>query len=95
MTHECETEGHEHIETEGFVIEDSSGFRFKVKLEYYRFWKNVRTVKGNPDAVNAMFMEHFHDEIEWLRNNQEKVVKNMYGSELRVIPLQCDYYGWK
>ena len=93
--HECETEGHEHIETEGFVIEDSSGFRFKVKLEYYRFWKNVRTVKGNPDAVNAMFMEHFHDEIEWLRNNQEKVVKNMYGSELRVIPLQCDYYGWK
>ena len=93
--HECETEGHEHIETEGFVIEDSSGFRFKVKLEYYRFWKNVRTVKGNPDAVNAMFMEHFHDEIEWLRNNQEKVVKNMYGSELRVIPLQCDCYGWK
>lgn len=31
-------------EIEGFVIEDSEGFMFKVKLKYYTFWKCMRRV---------------------------------------------------
>lgn len=31
-----------HIE--GFVLEDSSGFMFKLKLYYYNFWKHMRSV---------------------------------------------------
>lgn len=32
-----------HIE--GFVIEDSKGFMFKIKLPYYSFWKYMRSLK--------------------------------------------------
>ncbi|MFM8454290.1 MAG: RNA ligase [Gammaproteobacteria bacterium] len=30
---------------EGFVIEDSNGFMFKIKLPYYSFWKYMRSLK--------------------------------------------------
>jgi tRNA splicing ligase len=30
---------------EGFVIEDSNGFMFKIKLPYYDFWKSMRSLK--------------------------------------------------
>lgn len=30
---------------EGFVIEDSSGFMFKKKCDYYRNWKLLRGIK--------------------------------------------------
>jgi predicted kinase/predicted phosphodiesterase len=30
---------------EGYVIEDSNGFMFKIKLPYYSFWKYMRTVR--------------------------------------------------
>lgn len=29
---------------EGYVLEDSSGFMFKLKTDWYKFWKGVRTV---------------------------------------------------
>lgn len=31
---------------EGFVVEDSEGYMFKVKAPYYIFWKQLRTLKG-------------------------------------------------
>ncbi|OME54055.1 phosphatase [Paenibacillus odorifer] len=33
------------IEDEGFVIEDSVGFMTKIKLPYYNFWKQFRSIK--------------------------------------------------
>jgi len=30
---------------EGFVIEDATGFQFKIKVDYYNFWKSMRTLK--------------------------------------------------
>ncbi len=42
---------------EGFVIEDSAGFMFKIKLPYYNFWKYMRGVKEqmykNPGYILA------------------------------------------
>lgn len=47
-----------HIE--GFVCEDAAGFQFKIKLDFYAFWKRMRTVrdrvrrareKGQPPPV--------------------------------------------
>lgn len=29
---------------EGYVVESSNGFMFKIKTEYYKFWKKMRTV---------------------------------------------------
>lgn len=33
------------IQKEGYVIEDSTGFMFKLKLPYYNFWKQMRGIK--------------------------------------------------
>lgn len=33
------------IQAEGFVIEDSAGFMTKIKLPYYNFWKQFRSIK--------------------------------------------------
>ena len=33
---------------EGFVVEDSNGFMFKIKLDYYSFWKSMR---GHRDRI--------------------------------------------
>lgn len=30
---------------EGFVVEDTEGFQFKIKLPYYSFWKRMRSLK--------------------------------------------------
>lgn len=32
-------------QVEGFVIEDSNGFMFKIKMPYYSFWKYMRSLK--------------------------------------------------
>lgn len=33
------------IKEEGYVIEDNSGFMTKLKLPYYQFWKQMRSIK--------------------------------------------------
>ncbi|MEM9138916.1 MAG: RNA ligase [Pseudomonadota bacterium] len=35
---------------EGFVVEDAAGFMFKIKLDFYSFWKSMR---GHRDRVRA------------------------------------------
>ena len=30
---------------EGFVVEDASGYQFKIKLDFYSFWKYMRSHK--------------------------------------------------
>ena len=45
---------------EGFVIEDSDGFQFKVKTGYYNFWKTVRRIafeKGNINKATSYMSE--------------------------------------
>ena len=37
----------EKIDFEGFVIEDSSGYMFKVKSPFYLFWKSCRKIKDD------------------------------------------------
>lgn len=32
-------------EIEGFVVEDSNGYMFKIKIGYYNFWKKIRSIK--------------------------------------------------
>ena len=34
-----------HTQIEGYVFEDSAGFMFKQKTNYYSFWKSMRTMK--------------------------------------------------
>ncbi len=38
---------------EGFVLEDSAGFQTKLKLDYYSFWKRMRSVKDRVLAIRG------------------------------------------
>ena len=41
---------------EGFVFEDYSGFMFKLKTEYYKYWKSLRTLAV--EVQNKGYSEH-------------------------------------
>ena len=66
-----------HIE--GFVVEDAVGFMMKVKLEYYRFWKHMRTVaqetlrSGNyrrTGELTTPMANHFFGFCKEIRNEE-------------------------
>lgn len=63
---------------EGFVLEDSSGFLFKVKSYYYNLWKFLRSVADstlkngyyrNTSKLNEPIEKDFYD---WLRADYKK-----------------------
>ncbi len=69
-----------HIE--GFVVEDSTGFLFKIKLPYYSFWKDMRSLKerlitirqsgGNLKRdISDPKAENFY---EWLKQQPDEVL---------------------
>lgn len=37
----------DNVNIEGYVVEDSSGFMFKIKTPYYLFWKKVRSLRDS------------------------------------------------
>lgn len=41
---------------EGFVIEDQKGFMTKLKLDYYVFWKHLRTALANPLGTSRLIL---------------------------------------
>lgn len=62
---------------EGFVIEDSSGYMVKVKLAYYHFWKQMRTVakevsrKGYIDNTAMLATPVANAFYGWLREQYD------------------------
>jgi len=81
------------IEAEGFVIEDASGFMFKIKLPYYNFWKQMRglkdkivrrqahTVKGSSlytPLHNRVFKWMKEQDPQWLKESSIVVVRKQF-----------------
>ena len=63
---------------EGFVLEDSNNFMFKLKLDYYKFWKQMRTLSKEvlkygycrkTSSLNNSLANSFYG---WLREQYEK-----------------------
>ena len=63
---------------EGFVLEDSNNFMFKLKLNYYKFWKQMRTLSKEvlkygycrkTSSLNNPLANSFYG---WLREQYEK-----------------------
>ena len=80
---------------EGFVIEDSKGFMTKIKLQYYKFWKHMRSVKeavlnNNHNKVMSSLQTPFENEFfEWLRlQNKNQLKKD-------IITLRETFYKEK
>jgi predicted kinase len=61
-------------DVEGFVIEDSRKFMTKIKLEYYSFWKFMRSVKdrhfaGKPALEKVLANPKSKEFVDWLIAN--------------------------
>lgn len=78
---------------EGYVIEDSNSFMFKIKLEYYSFWKYMRTVRDrlrtDKDISEASIKDKGYETFffNWMKDNLSK--KEL---ELDIITLRNRYY---
>lgn len=62
---------------EGFVIEDSSGYMVKLKLQYYNFWKFMRSIahetirKGYTSKTSALTSPTANHFYGWVKNLAE------------------------
>lgn len=85
-----------HIE--GFVLEDQAGFQFKIKLDYYAFWKSMRSLKDRILAVRKSNKPlkrdlsepraaHFY---EWAVNLPDDVLRQDIASLRRLYLSKAD-----
>ena len=80
---------------EGFVLEDSVGFMTKVKLQYYGFWKHMRSVKedvsknGYTKYTSSLTTPLANEFYGWLRQQTREVLRK------DIIMLREMFYGEK
>lgn len=82
---------------EGYVVRDSENFMFKIKTDYYKFWKYLRRVVDDVKKDRDVFERYAYKDnwafrlfYEWLKKNREMledideiiVLRNMYIKEL-------------
>jgi hypothetical protein len=66
---------------EGFVLEDSVGFMTKMKLQYYNFWKHMRSVKedvyknGYTKYTSSLTTPLANEFYGWLRQQTKEVLR--------------------
>ena len=71
---------------EGFVIEDSNGFQFKVKCMYYNFWKSVRRIVKENGNINKA--------LAYMTEEQQTMLKEvveMFEDEMTLFELRKKY----
>lgn len=65
---------------EGFVVEDSNGFMFKLKLAYYNLWKMLRGIthsvlkKGYIDKTSGLYNATANYYYGWIREHREDYI---------------------
>ena len=80
---------------EGFVLEDSVGFMTKIKLQYYGFWKHMRSVKedvsknGYTKYTSSLTTPLANEFYGWLRQQTREVLRK------DIITLREMFYGEK
>lgn len=87
---------------EGFVVEDSTNFMFKVKGEYYNFWKKMRGVaaevfrKGYIDATGKLVnseANYFYGFLQKLYTKTDPEKRDEVLQGLDIITLRKMYEG--
>ena len=75
---------------EGFVVEDDSGFNFKIKLHYYAFWKQMRSLlvmvssrKEVVDFGRYLEPETAKEFYNFLKTQPQKNLENLSLIQLR------------
>lgn len=87
------------IEEEGYVIEDSSGFMFKLKLPYYNFWKQMRSLTEavyNKHTINygRLYTELHTEFLSFLKKFDPKELKSEF-RRVGIIGLRDQFYEQK
>lgn len=89
-----------HIE--GFVVEDSAGFMFKLKLAYYNLWKMLRGVthgvlkKGYIDKTSGLYNATSNYYYGWLREHRDNYIQRDENgksvvSDINIITLRKQF----
>lgn len=81
-------------EIEGFVVEDSSGFMFKLKLSYYSFWKHMRSVANS--LFRCGYYKHTGSLLTPLANEFYGFLKEQMSDEnhpTNIIELRDMFYS--
>lgn len=78
-------------QVEGYVLVDSNGYMLKVKTNYYRTWKYLRTIServrtGKDIKEQALSSQIMKDFCEWCRNNVEVLGED-------ITKLRLRFYG--
>ena len=80
---------------EGFVIEDSNGFMFKLKTPYYSFWKQMRGIAGSVVKYgDYKHLGRFTDNeeaikfYEWMMKNKDNDEIKKLVSQNRIIEIR-------
>jgi predicted kinase len=80
---------------EGFVLEDNVGFMTKIKLQYYNFWKHMRSVKedvcrsGFTKYTSSLTTPLANEFYGWLRQQTKDVLRK------DIITLREMFYSEK
>lgn len=70
------------LEEEGFVIEDASGFMTKLKLPYYNFWKQMRSVqdqvvRGRVVNTSALYSARHNRVYNFMKSLDKEELRTM------------------
>ena len=83
-------------EIEGYLVEDSAGFRFKLKLPYYSMWKKLRGLMHSVRKGQDGKIKYLNNQIEqyfiyFLKNIVED--KSLI-TDNNLILLRDMFYDW-
>lgn len=74
--------------TEGFVLEDSSGYMFKLKTYWYKYWKMLRNKKLDTEGLSKVFPQYdeYTEIVKTL--NKEDFMREDKPSEINILKVQ-------
>jgi hypothetical protein len=81
-------------EVEGYVIEDAAGFKIKIKLPWYKFWKHMRSIKqlmcfGSKVPTGSLLTPLANEFYGWLRKQTRSTLRRS------IIDLRNKFYKEK
>lgn len=87
---------------EGFVIEDSTGYKTKYKTPYYHFWKEIRSAYGKicdgknvtVEDIRTKGVADVEEVLTFLKEEKDNIFKGDK-SNCDGVTIRNKYYEWK
>lgn len=79
---------------EGWVLQDSHDFMFKLKTRFYRFWKCARSKDLDPARIPLIAKQGFEEECKFLSTINKKDYALPTYQRYNIIKLIEDFNSW-